>query len=39
MHVVDFRAAEEERETDVPEGLEAGAEDAEGVDVCAAGED
>ena len=39
VDVVDFVAAEEEGEADVPEGLEAGAEDADGVDVGAAGED
>lgn len=39
VDVVDFVAAEEEGQTDVPKGLEAGAENADGVDVCAAGED
>lgn len=39
MDVVDLRAAQEEGEADVPEGLEAGAEDADGVDSGAAVED
>ncbi len=36
MDVVDFGPTQEKRETDVPEGLEAGAKDADGVDACAA---
>lgn len=39
VDVVDIPAAEEEGEADVPEGLEAGAENADGVDGGAAGED
>lgn len=34
--MVDFGATQEKRETDVPEGLEAGAKDADGMDVYAA---
>lgn len=39
VHVVDLWAAEKQGETDVPEGLGAGAEDSDGVDAAAAVED
>ena len=39
VDVVDFGAAEEEREADVPQSLGAGAEDGDGVNSGAAGEE